>query len=36
MLKLYWSPGTASLVVHWLLIELDAEHELHKLDDENR
>ena len=36
MLKLYWSPGTASLVVHWLLIELDAEHELHKLDVENR
>jgi glutathione S-transferase len=32
MLKLYYSPGTASLVVHWLLIELDAEHELHKLD----
>jgi glutathione S-transferase len=36
MLKLYWSPGTASLVVHWLLIELDAEHELHKLDVENK
>ena len=36
MLKLYWSPGAASLVVHWLLIELDAEHELHKLDVENK
>jgi glutathione S-transferase len=36
MLKLYWSPGTASLVVHWLLIELDAEHELHKLDVDNK
>ena len=36
MLKLYYSPGMASLVVHWLLIELDAEHELHRLDVENR
>ena len=36
MLKLYYSPGMASLVVHWLLIELDAEHELHKLDVENK
>ena len=36
MLKLYYSPGMASLVVHWLLIELDAEHELYKLDVENR
>jgi glutathione S-transferase len=36
MLTLYYSPGAASLVVHWLLIELDAEHELHKLDTENR
>lgn len=36
MLKLYYSPGTASLVVHWLLIELDAEHELHKLDVDNK
>ncbi len=32
MLTLYYSPGTAALVVHWLLIELDAEHELKKLD----
>ena len=28
MLTLYYSPGTASLVVHWLLIELDVPHEL--------
>ena len=36
MLKLYYHPGMASLVVHWLLIELDAEHELHRLDTENK
>jgi len=36
MLTLYYAPGAASLVVHWLLIELDAEHELHKLDTEKR
>ena len=35
MLTLYYSPGTAAMVVHWLLIELDAEHELVKLDLEN-
>ncbi|WP_101927099.1 MULTISPECIES: glutathione S-transferase family protein [Luteimonas] len=29
---LYGAPGTASLVVHWLLIELGIEHELHPLD----
>lgn len=29
---LYGSPSTASLVVHWLLIELEIEHELHMLD----
>ena len=29
---LYGSPSTASLVVHWLLIELGIEHELHVLD----
>ncbi len=29
---LYGSPGTASLVVHWLLIELDIGHELRMLD----
>ena len=29
---LFYSPSTASLVVHWLLIELDAPHHLHELD----
>ncbi len=29
---LYWSPGTASLAVHWLLIELGVPHELARLD----
>ncbi|WP_374013669.1 glutathione S-transferase family protein [Pseudoxanthomonas koreensis] len=29
---LYGSPSTASLVVHWLLIELRIEHELRQLD----
>ncbi|HYM87238.1 MAG TPA: glutathione S-transferase family protein, partial [Pseudoxanthomonas sp.] len=29
---LYYSPSTASLVVHWLLIELDVPHILHPLD----
>jgi len=33
---LYGSPSTASLVVHWLLIELGAEHELVLLDFETR
>ena len=33
---LYGSPSTASLVVHWLLIELGIEHELHQLDLERR
>lgn len=32
MLTLYYSPGAASLVVHWLLIELDVVHELRMLD----
>lgn len=32
MITLYYSPGTAALVVHWLLIELDIPHTLHKLD----
>jgi glutathione S-transferase len=27
MYTLYWSPGTASLCVHWMLIELGAPHE---------
>ena len=29
---LYGSPSTASLVVHWLLIELGIEHQMHMLD----
>jgi len=33
---LYYSPSTASLVVHWLLIELGVPHELHKLDFDKR
>ena len=28
MYTLYWSPGTASLCVHWMLIELCEPHEL--------
>ena len=32
MYTLYYSPGAASLVVHWVLIELDVPHELVKLD----
>jgi glutathione S-transferase len=32
MIELYFSPSTASLVVHWLLIELDLPHTLHHLD----
>jgi glutathione S-transferase len=32
MITLYYSPGTAALVVHWLLIELEVPHKLHKLD----
>lgn len=32
MLTLYTAPGAAGLVVHWLLIELDAPHELRLLD----
>ena len=32
MITLYYSPGAASLVVHWLLIELELPHTLHKLD----
>lgn len=31
-LELYYSPGSASLVVHWLLIELNLPHTLHPLD----
>lgn len=36
MFVLYYSPGAASLVVHWLLIELDVPHELRPLDFESR
>lgn len=32
MYTLYYSPGAASLVVHWLLIETGARHELRLLD----
>ena len=34
--KLYYSRSTASLVVHWLLIELGIAHELHELDFDQR
>jgi glutathione S-transferase len=36
MTTLYYSPSTASLVVHWLLIELGIEHSLHPLDFDKR
>jgi glutathione S-transferase len=36
MFTLYYAPGTASLVVHWLLIELDQPHELRLLDFESK
>jgi glutathione S-transferase len=32
MYTLYYAPGAASLVVHWLLIDLDLPHQLVKLD----
>jgi glutathione S-transferase len=32
MYTLYYSPGAASLVVHWLLIDLGLPHELRRLD----
>jgi len=32
MYSLYYAPGAASLVVHWLLIELGVEHEIKRLD----
>lgn len=33
---LYYSPSTAALVVHWLLIELEVPHRLHALDFDKR
>ncbi len=35
MYTLYYAPGAASLVVHWLLIETGAKHELRRMDLEN-
>jgi glutathione S-transferase len=32
MITLHHSPGTAGLVVHWLLLELEVPHTLHKVD----
>lgn len=32
MHTLYYAPGAASMAVHWLLIELDLPHQLHRLD----
>jgi glutathione S-transferase len=32
MITLYYSPGTAAMVVHWLLLELELPHTLHKVD----
>ena len=32
MYTLYYAPGAASLVVHWLLIETGAKHELRRVD----
>ena len=32
MVCLHYSPGAASLLVHWLLIELDVPHELKRVD----
>jgi len=32
MYTLYYSPGAASLAVHWMLIELGVPHELKKVD----
>jgi glutathione S-transferase len=30
--QLYYAPGAASMLVHWLLIELDVPHQLHLVD----
>ena len=32
MIELYYAPGTASLVVHWLLLDLGVPHQLRRLD----
>jgi glutathione S-transferase len=32
MYTLYYAPGAASFVVHWLLLEIGAEHELRRVD----
>ena len=34
--QLYYAPGAASMLVHWLLLELDAPHELHLVDTASR
>jgi glutathione S-transferase len=36
MYTLYYMPGAASYAVHWMLLELDAPHELKLLDGEQR
>ena len=36
MITLYTAPGTAGMMVHWLLLELDAPHELRLLNLEKR
>lgn len=36
MHTLYYAPGAASLLVHWLLVEFDEPHELRRLDLEAR
>lgn len=33
---LYWSPATASMVVHWMLIELGVPHEMVRVDLESK
>ena len=32
MVSLYYAPGAASMVVHWLILELGVAHELHLVD----
>ncbi len=36
MYTLYYMPGAASFVVHWLLLEIGATHELRRIDGERR